>query len=75
MFKTVHEAVYYIRELRPSVADVTHADIVIAPPFTAIYAAADAARNSNIAVASQDVHWEQQGAFTGEVSAGLLVEA
>jgi triosephosphate isomerase len=75
MFKTVHESVYYIRELRPLVKDVSHIEIVVAPPFTAIYAAADAARNSNVAVAAQDVHWEREGAFTGEVSAAMLREA
>ena len=75
MFKTVHESVYYIRELLPLVSDVDHIEIVVAPPFTALYAAADAARNSNVAVAAQDVHWEREGAFTGEVSAGMVREA
>jgi triosephosphate isomerase len=75
MFKTVHEAVYYLRELLPQVREVDHIEIVVAPPFTALYAAADAARNSNVAVAAQDVHWEREGAFTGEVSAPMLREA
>lgn len=75
MHKTVHEAVYYVRELLPIVAEVSHADIVVAVPFTAIYAAADAARNSNVAVAAQNLHWEREGALTGEVSAGMLREA
>jgi triosephosphate isomerase len=75
MFKTVHEAVYYIRELLPLVSDVNHVELVAAPPFTAIHAAADAARNSNVAIAGQDVHWDREGAFTGEVSASMLREA
>ncbi|MGH9385906.1 MAG: triose-phosphate isomerase [Vicinamibacterales bacterium] len=75
MFKTVHEAVYYVRQLLPLVTEVSHIEIVVAPPFTAIWAAADAARNSNVAVAAQDVHWEREGAFTGEVSAAMLREA
>src|SRR5690349_8620668 len=75
MYKTVAEVVAYIKEFRPLVKDITGIDIVLAAPFTAIHAAADAARNTNIAIAAQDVHWERQGAFTGEVSAPMLREA
>ncbi len=47
----------------------------MAPPFTAVHAVAEAARASNVAVAGQDLHWEKEGAFTGEVSAQMLREA
>src|SRR5918997_6289368 len=50
-------------------------DVVVAPPFTALYAACDAARDSEIAVGAQNVHWERDGAFTGEVSATMIREA
>ena len=46
MFKTVHEAVVFIKEFRSLVKDVTDVEIVVAPPFTALHAAAEAARNS-----------------------------
>lgn len=75
MFKTVHETVVHVKELRALVKDVQGVDIVIAPPATGLYAAAEAARNSNIAVAGQNCHWEREGAFTGEVSAGMVREA
>ena len=75
MFKTVHEAVVFVKELRPVVKDVGDVDIVVAPPFTAIHAVAEAARNSHIAVAAQDVHWERDGAFTGEICPAMLKEA
>jgi triosephosphate isomerase len=48
---------------------------VIAPPFTAIAAAVEAARGSNVAIGAQDVFWEKEGAFTGEIAAPMLVEA
>jgi triosephosphate isomerase len=48
---------------------------VVAPTFTALHAVAEAARNSNVIVAGQDLHWEREGAFTGEVSAPMLREA
>ena len=50
------------------VKDVTDVEIVVAPPFTALHAVAEAARNTNIGVAAQDLYWEREGAFTGEVS-------
>ena len=75
MFKTVHEAVVFVKELRALVKDVADVEVVVGPPFTAIHAVAEAARNSNIGVAAQDMHWEREGAFTGEVSAAMITEA
>jgi triosephosphate isomerase len=75
MFKTVHETVVHVKELRSLVKDVQGVEIVLAPPATALHAAAEAARNSNIAVAGQNCHWEREGAFTGEVSARMVREA
>jgi triosephosphate isomerase len=75
MFKTVHEAVAFAKEFKSLVKDVTGVDIVLAPPFTAVHAVAEAVRASNVAVASQDLYWEREGAFTGEVSAAMVREA
>jgi len=75
MFKTVQESVVYIKELRKLVKDVHDVEIVVAPPFTALHAAAEAARASNIAIAAQDVYVEKEGAFTSAVSAGMVQEA
>jgi triosephosphate isomerase len=75
MHKTVHEAVVFVKEFRSLVKDVTGVEIVVAPPFTALYAVAEAARSSNIGVAGQNLHDEREGAFTGETSAGMLKEA
>ena len=75
MYKTVAETVKYIKEFRSLVKDVVGVEIAIAPPFTAIHAAAEAARASNVAIAAQDLYWEREGAFTGEVSAAMVREA
>ena len=75
MFKTVQETSLFVKELRGVVQDVKDVEIVVAPPFTAIRAASDAARNTNSGVAAQDVYWEREGAFTGEVSATMVKEA
>ena len=75
MHKTVHETVVFIKEFRRLVKDVEGVEIVVAPPFTALHAAAEAARNSNVGIAAQDAHWEREGAFTGAVSVGMVKEA
>jgi triosephosphate isomerase len=75
MFKTVHEAVVFAKELRPLVKDVTGVEIVVAPPFTALHAVAEALRNTNVSVSGQNVYWESEGAYTGEVSAPMIREA
>jgi triosephosphate isomerase (TIM) len=75
MFKSVQEAVVFAKEFRPLVKDVADVEIVLAPPFTAVHALAEAARNSNIGVAAQDLYWEREGAFTGEVSGPMIKEA
>jgi triosephosphate isomerase (TIM) len=75
MFKTVHEAVVFVKELKSVVKDIGDVEIVVAPPFTAVHAVAEAARNSSVGVAAQDLFWEREGAFTGEVSAPMIKEA
>src|SRR5215813_4924985 len=75
MYKTVHEAVVFVKELRSIVKDVADVEIVVAPPFTAVHAVAEAARNSNVGVAAQDLYWEREGPFTGEVSPLMIKEA
>lgn len=75
MFKTVQEAVVYAKEFRRMVKDIDDVEIVLAPPFLAVHAVAEAARNSVVAVAAQNLFWEKEGAFTGEVSAQMVREA
>jgi triosephosphate isomerase len=75
MFKTVAETVAFVNDLRGLVKGVTGVDIVIAPPFTAVYAAAQATKGTNISVSSQDLYWEREGAFTGEISPPMVKEA
>ena len=75
MFKTVLEAVVFVKEFRSFVKDIDDVEIVVAPPVTALHACAEAARNSPIGIAAQNVYWEREGAFTGEISAAMVKEA
>src|ERR1700683_2146344 len=74
MFKTLGETRAFFDALIPEIQNVEHCDIVVAPPFTALSAAVEEADGTRVAVAAQNVHWEQQGAFTGEVSVKMAVD-
>ena len=75
MYKTIPEAVDFVSKLKPLVADVTHREIVVAPPSTALAAVAAAAKGSNIAVSAQDVHWDKEGAHTADISPAMILDA
>jgi triosephosphate isomerase (TIM) len=70
--KTVAESLELVNALKGEVADITDADIVVAPVFTALSKVAEALAGTNIAVAAQNCYPEKNGAFTGEVSPYLL---
>ena len=71
MNKTVDEAVKMIEELKPLVKDAT-CDVVVCPTFVCLDAVKKAVAGSNIKVAAQNMHFEESGAFTGEVAPGML---
>jgi triosephosphate isomerase len=75
MFKTLVDTRAFFSAFAPLVSGVKHCDIVVAPPFTAICTAVEAVKGTAIAIAAQDVYWEKEGAFTGEVAAPMLAEA
>lgn len=75
MYKTVSEAVETAVQLKKNVADAAGVDIMIAPPFTAIAAVSAAVKDSNVAVGAQNIYWEKEGAYTGEIAPGMLTEA
>ncbi len=75
MFKTQAETRAFFSAFAPLVAASKHCDIVVAPPFTALAAAAEAARGTAIGISAQNLYWEREGAFTGELSAAMLLEA
>jgi triosephosphate isomerase len=72
MNKTVSEAVELVRQLRTLLSGVKGVEVVVAPPFTALYAVCKEAEGSSIRPAAQNLFWEEKGAFTGEVSPVML---
>jgi len=75
MNKTIEETKAFLRSYVPAVQTVTDVDIIIAPPFTSLSAAAGEVRDTNIQLAAQDTFWEEKGAYTGEISPLMLLDA
>ena len=74
MHKTVAEAEEFIQSLLPRVSTADGVDVAICPPFTALQAMVDSTRGSRVAVHAQNMHHEESGAYTGEVSPTMLTE-
>ena len=74
LHKTVDEAEAFLDRFLPGIEGVGAADVVVCPPFTALAAAAERCRRSPVRVAAQNMHEAASGAFTGEVSAPMLLE-
>ncbi len=75
MNKTGEEGAGLVRELLQELADTDSADVAVCPSFTALAAVAAELRGSHIGLGAQNMHAEASGAFTGEVTAGMLVAA
>jgi len=73
MYKTPDETRDYFRQFLPMVAGHDRDEIVVCPPYTDVATAIEAARGSNVAVGVQNVHWKADGAYTGEISAPMLL--
>jgi triosephosphate isomerase (TIM) len=73
MYKTPDQTRDFFRDFLPLVSGHNRDEIVVCPPYTALSAAVEAAKGSNIAVGAQNLHWKGEGAFTGEVSAPMLL--
>jgi triosephosphate isomerase len=74
MYKGPAETAEFCVELRRREADFEGIDVAVCPPFTSLAVAVQVLAGTDIAVAAQNVHWEADGAFTGEVSAPMLRE-
>ncbi len=74
MYKTRSETVATLRALRGEVDGEQRSEVVVCPPFTSLAAAAEVLAGSTIALGAQNCAWEDEGAFTGEVSPGMLLD-
>jgi triosephosphate isomerase len=73
MYKTSDQTRAFFHDFLPMVASHTRDEIVVCPPYLDLAAAVEAAKGSNVAIGGQNVHWKDEGAFTGEVSSPMLL--
>jgi triosephosphate isomerase len=74
MFKGPNETQAFCRALRDRLGEGDRVDVAVSPPFTSLAAAVLALAGTEVAIVAQNVHWEESGAFTGEIAAGMLRE-
>ena len=75
MYKTINESIELANGLKRDCFDLEDIDIVICPPYTALSEVAEVVAESNIQLGAQDAYWQDEGAFTGEVSPLMLKDA
>jgi triosephosphate isomerase len=74
MYKNPSQTRDFFRDFLPLISDHQCDEIVVCPPYIDLPMAIDAAKGSNVAIGAQNLHWEKEGAYTGEVSAGMLLD-
>lgn len=74
MYKNPTQTQAFFRDFLPLVAGHTRDEIVICPPYTDIYVAVEAAKGAGISIGAQDLHWEKEGAYTGEICPSMLLD-
>ena len=74
MYMTTADAVALVKQLQTLLAGTDAVEVVVCPPFTALPSAAQALEGSRILLGAQNMHWEKEGAFTGEVSPVMLTD-
>jgi triosephosphate isomerase len=73
MYKTPDQTRVFFRDFLPLVAGHTRDEVVVCPPYIDLADALEAAKGSSVAIGAQNVHWKEEGAFTGEISAAMLL--
>jgi triosephosphate isomerase (TIM) len=73
MYKTPDQTRDFFRDFLPLISDHTRDEIAVCPSFVSLPAAVEVAKGSNIAIGGQNLNWEKEGAYTGEISAGMLL--
>jgi triosephosphate isomerase (TIM) len=74
MYKNPNQTRDFFRDFLPMVADHTRDEIVVCPPYIDLYVAIEEAKGTNVAVGAQNLHWEKEGAYTGEICSSMLLD-
>src|SRR3954469_23787112 len=73
MYKTPDQTRDFFRDFLPLISGHTRDEVVVCPPFLDLPAALEATKDSDVVIGAQNVHWKEEGAFTGETSAAQLL--
>ncbi|MCB9510667.1 MAG: triose-phosphate isomerase [Deferribacteres bacterium] len=73
--KTISESIRLVNTLKVKIVNVSHTDMIVCPTFISLSAVAEALKGSNIQLGAQNLFWEENGAFTGEISGPMLKSA
>jgi triosephosphate isomerase (TIM) len=73
MYKTPEQTRDFFRDFLPLVSQHDRDEIVVCPPFVNLTAAVESSRGTSIGIGGQNMYWEKEGAFTGEISSGMLL--
>ena len=74
MYKTPPESRKMVQELISLVGKTSAVEVLVCPPFTSLMVVGESVLDTSVQLGAQNVHWEDQGAFTGEISTGMLLE-
>src|SRR6202162_5315684 len=74
MYKNPDQTRAFFRDFLPLVAGHTRDEIVVCPPYIDLYVAVEAAKGSQVAIGAQDLYWEKEGAYTGEICPSMLLD-
>ena len=74
MYKNPEQTIAFFRDFLPMVAGHTRDEIVVCPPYIDLYVAAQSTKGSNVDIGAQDLYWEKEGAYTGEICPGMLLD-
>ena len=74
MYKNPDQTRAFFHDFLPLVAGHTRDEIVVCPPYIDLYVAIEATKGSNVAIGAQDLYWEKEGAYTGEICPAMLLD-
>lgn len=74
MFKNPNQTRDFFRDFLPVIAGHTRDEVVVCPPYIDLCAAIEATKGSNVAIGAQNLYWEKEGAYTGEICPGMLLD-
>ena len=75
MHNTTGESIALAQAIKEGATNIKNGEVIIAPPFTSLFSVGETIKGSLVALAAQNMHYEDKGAFTGEIAPGMLKDS